>query len=593
MPIRIAGAAMETNEASIPLSTLTGKLAVWAAFLVFLYLIRDFFFVAFMTLMISFATLTAVDAIMRRLSPNSERQGLRRLVTVGIFLFALLLCVIAGALVAPHVLEQGQRLAGWLSHVTPQTEVMRLLEGVVGPYDFRQKYAGPDDPAYQADLEEFRKANVAHTQEYQKFPSIEAWVEGGFKKRFADSERSRLRAKLAAEGTSSKDFQSWFLTVKYPELKKLSQSTETRPPSSLDPLIRASRDVSPAKALDQANRDPQALASLRDEWIHDAVEIQLTGLMQSPAYRKQFREAYDALQRKYPQSVPYTFDQYLTLQSARTEGPQQFGKAATNILTPKSNDAEGQLRSDFEAAKKHELFHEWWSASSAAQFIRRQVDATSVSFERVTGFLESFLNFPLDLATALLLSLFICIDYPNLKKAVSRLRETWLRPVYDEIAPALSDLGRLIGRSMQAQGLIALCNAILMGIGLTILGIEHEILLSFAVFILCLVPTLGSLIAFGLIAVVALLQPGGGVGLALQAAVLVAIVLCVETFVLSPRILGRMMELHPALIIAILPVAQYFFGVWGLILATPVTVYVIHVIILRRGLPGREASIEA
>ena len=62
----------------------------------------------------------------------------------------------------------------------------------------------------------------------------------------------------------------------------------------------------------------------------------------------------------------------------------------------------------------------------------------------------------------------------------------------------------------------------------------------------------------------------------------------IESFVLSPRILGKMMELHPVMSISILPVAQYFFGVWGLILAIPVTVYVIHVLILRRGLPGSE-----
>ena len=53
-----------------------------------------------------------------------------------------------------------------------------------------------------------------------------------------------------------------------------------------------------------------------------------------------------------------------------------------------------------------------------------------------------------------------------------------------------------------------------------------------------------------------------------------------------------MMELHPVLIIALLPLAQYFFGVWGLILATPVAVYVIHEVILRRGLPGIDAPSE-
>src|SRR5262249_44334330 len=90
-----------------------------------------------------------------------------------------------------------------------------------------------------------------------------------------------------------------------------------------------------------------------------------------------------------------------------------------------------------------------------------------------------------------------------------------------------------------------------------------------------------------------LLQPGGGLALALKAAGVVVLVMAVECFVLSPRILGRMMELHPVLLIALLPVAQYFFGGWGLILATPVAVYGIHVLILRRRPPGGEARQEA
>jgi predicted PurR-regulated permease PerM len=66
------------------------------------------------------------------------------------------------------------------------------------------------------------------------------------------------------------------------------------------------------------------------------------------------------------------------------------------------------------------------------------------------------------------------------------------------------------------------------------------------------------------------------------------VVILLETFVFSPRILGKMMELHPVLILTVLPLAQYFFGVWGLILATPVAVYVVYVLILREGLPGMQ-----
>jgi predicted PurR-regulated permease PerM len=95
-------------------------------------------------------------------------------------------------------------------------------------------------------------------------------------------------------------------------------------------------------------------------------------------------------------------------------------------------------------------------------------------------------------------------------------------------------------------------------------------------------------ISWVLISVVALVQPGGGFTLVLKVSGAVLIVIALETFVFSPRILGKMMELHPVLIMALLPLAQYFFGVWGLILATPVAVYVVHVLILQRGLPGSE-----
>lgn len=193
--------------------------------------------------------------------------------------------------------------------------------------------------------------------------------------------------------------------------------------------------------------------------------------------------------------------------------------------------------------------------------------------------LTSFLNVPIDLSTAILLSFLICIDFPRVKRACQGLRETWLKDVYDELAPALSRLAMLVGRAMQAQGLISLCNSVVMFFALTFLGVEHAMLLAVAMFVLCLVPTIGTFFAWILIASVALVQPGGGVGLALKASVAVIAVVVLEVFVFSPRILGSLMELHPVLIIAVLPVAQYFFGIWGLILATPVAVFVINVII--------------
>ncbi len=131
---------------------------------------------------------------------------------------------------------------------------------------------------------------------------------------------------------------------------------------------------------------------------------------------------------------------------------------------------------DFEAAKQHELFQDWWTTSSLAKMVRYQLD-TGLSGQttgRVERLLASLLNVPVQLAAALLLSLFICIDFRTLQRAGRTLRDTWLRDAYDEVVPVFTRLGLLVGQAMRAQGLVALCNATILFVALSLLGVEHS-----------------------------------------------------------------------------------------------------------------------
>jgi predicted PurR-regulated permease PerM len=85
--------------------------------------------------------------------------------------------------------------------------------------------------------------------------------------------------------------------------------------------------------------------------------------------------------------------------------------------------------------------------------------------------------------------------------------------------------------------------------------------------------------------VVALLQEGGGILLAAEVIGVVLLVHLVETFFLNPRIVGKLLDLHPVLVVSILPVAEFFFGIWGVLLSTPVAVYLITEIIYRESHP--------
>src|SRR5262245_18508864 len=149
------------------------RLAIWAGFFALLYLARDFFFVAFMTLLFCYLTLAAVERAMRWLSPRRDRPWLRPALALALLLLTPLVLLAAGALVAPRVIDQAQRLAGWLSQVTPEAEASRLLEGVVGPRLFHQKYGGPVSEAYQEGLAAFRQQGARHVRAYQDFPHLE------------------------------------------------------------------------------------------------------------------------------------------------------------------------------------------------------------------------------------------------------------------------------------------------------------------------------------------------------------------------------------------------------------------------------------
>jgi predicted PurR-regulated permease PerM len=574
------------------------RLVIWALFLAVLYVGRDFFFMAFMTFLFSYFILALVGWIMQRLSPDRDRPGLRRLLTVAVFVVVPLLLLGVGALVAPPLIAQGQRLAGGLSHMNPETEVTHVLEKFVGPSQFKREFGGPGDPRYKKGLEEFRKTGESHVDAYYAFPKVEAWVEGGFSKQFAEAESGRIRARLAREGTSSQDFEQWFLKVKVPELQEHARKVvpeKGRPATSVPPLVQAAASATPEELLRQVRRDPATLAPLHDEWVQDTVARGLAAAKASPLYQEHFRAHYEERRQEQPKATSYTFDQFIELQKVRPQGRRAFGEALEKMNPSGQAESEAQLRADFESAKEHELFQEWWGTSSIAKFVRQKVESgvSGGGSERMERILSSLLSIPLDLGTALLLSFFICIDFPRLRTAVGHLRETWLRDVHNEMAPALSDLGQLIGRAMRAQGMISLCNATIIFLFLNFLGVDHAVLLSAAVFVLCLVPTLGMIIAWVLLAGVAFIQPGGGLALALKVSGAVVFTVFMETFVFSPRILGKLMELHPVLIIAFLPVAQYFFGIWGLILATPVMVYVIYEVILGRGLPGAEETHEA
>lgn len=175
---------------------------------------------------------------------------------------------------------------------------------------------------------------------------------------------------------------------------------------------------------------------------------------------------------------------------------------------------------------------------------------------------------------ALFFSFLILIDRDRLVSQIHGLRASRLQDFYEEAAQPVVRFAYVVGRAIEAQAQIALVNTALTATGLAILGVPSLTVLSLIVFVCGFIPVLGTFISTTPIVLVALNV--GGLDKAAAAVVLVSIVHLVEAYFLNPQIFGRHLNLNPVLVLIILFVGYHAFGIWGMVLGVPVTLYVFH-----------------
>lgn len=132
--------------------------------------------------------------------------------------------------------------------------------------------------------------------------------------------------------------------------------------------------------------------------------------------------------------------------------------------------------------------------------------------------------------------------------------------------------GREVWRStsgyMRGVALIAVVDAVLIGIALAIIGVPLVIPLMVVVFLGAFVPLVGATVAGAIAALVALISEGP-----LAAGLVVAAIVAiqqVEGDLLYPNIVGRAISLHPVAILLVLTAGTVVAGLLGALLAVPV-----------------------
>ena len=168
----------------------------------------------------------------------------------------------------------------------------------------------------------------------------------------------------------------------------------------------------------------------------------------------------------------------------------------------------------------------------------------------------------------LILAIYLMSDF-------SRVGQTLLRLIpraYQTLALELSqDVGTAIGGWLRGQLLIALFAGVVIGTGLTVIGIPNGLAIGFLAGAFNIIPYVG--IWFAIIPAVLL-----GFTVSPLAAFLVLIIFFVESWIegnfVGPFIMGRVTNLHPATIILSILASIAAFGVLGAVIGVPLAALV-------------------
>jgi putative heme transporter len=186
---------------------------------------------------------------------------------------------------------------------------------------------------------------------------------------------------------------------------------------------------------------------------------------------------------------------------------------------------------------------------------------------------QAGVGFLTGLVLAVALLYFVLRDGAELWQWILRRFPPEARPIADRAGERAWDV---LGGFVRGTVIIAAIDAVLIGLGLWLLGVPLAFALSVVVFLGAFVPFVGAFVS-GLIAVLVAFADEGW-EIALLALALVVGVQLIEGNFLQPIIQSRTVDLHPAVILLAVAAGASLFGIVGAYLAVPVTAVVFAVV---------------
>lgn len=162
-----------------------------------------------------------------------------------------------------------------------------------------------------------------------------------------------------------------------------------------------------------------------------------------------------------------------------------------------------------------------------------------------------------------IIGIYMLIDYDNI---CNHFRKIFPKKIQKDINNLFDKMSIEVRKCVNGTFLVALMVLFCDSIGFTLIGLKAPLLFGLFCGITDLIPYIGPYIGGAAAVIVGFTQnPIIGIG----TLVICVIVQIVESYILQPIVMSRASNLHPIVIIISLLVFGHFFGILGMVLATP------------------------
>ncbi len=163
-------------------------------------------------------------------------------------------------------------------------------------------------------------------------------------------------------------------------------------------------------------------------------------------------------------------------------------------------------------------------------------------------------------------------------RALEAVRDVLPRRIEPVVVRLVRDCDLALGGFLRGQLLVMLGQGLLYAIGLWLIGLNNGLAIGMIAGLVSFVPYLGAITGVALALITAILQDSVTFGLGVESRlvflILVGVVFTVgqlvESFVLTPNLIGDRIGMHPVLVIFTVLAGAYLFGFFGVLLALPV-----------------------